>query len=824
MADSEKKKRKPKQADSESGATEVPPAASVDDSVGKSKKKSKRALPDAVDAVESPVEEVVESKEGAKLNESGAVSTVAESSVPVADSAPSSKRKSKKSGKESSDTGVAASEPVGESVAPSAPVSDAVASPKSEEVPSSSPPSSSSSSSSKKSSKKSDVVPKSDSQAVGADEAVAVPKSDASQQHQHVEPVPKRRQSVIGKFFGKLMGKGDSKASGAASGDASSKDKPKSSKSPSPDAKSSTSAVAGSIGSVDGQAKQVESADGNGDDTSAPRKKKSNKSKQPKSEEDDDDGDGVIVHIEGEGLEDDANEEAVLEEEGVEEESSPVSLAPPPKFPPPSAPRKAPSGPVKEQLAVTSVFSMKPQMKVEVAAAEEAIEYSNEEVKREIDFALFMAANPQYAVGKELSETAFNRTFAAKRKSHEKEEEEKEEDVIVKFYSNEPPRLIPEATIASQVKLVQQLSKDNKHILPILDEFVGELFVEPIKHSKHKEEAEEEKHHHDDDETTKKVEIVEHEKKKNKSGDDGGDDAKKEEEEKKEGDDTATATVSADDKDSKKKSKKKKNAEGKEEVVEKEDDKMKKKDGDAEDAAVAHPKPPHAGSDATSTSTTTSTTAAAAPASTAARQHAQEHDYYLVYKSLPDAVHFARHHSGVYSEKTVARIVSGVLSALESIHALGFMHRAVAPANIVVNSDDGDSLLTGFDMCCKIDEPKGHVMTSEKFKAPEITHAPKHDQAVDLWGVGTVTYFLLTGRHVFRETNNARLKIAIREANVNYEQEDWEHISKEAQDFCKALILKDPSTRLSVKAALKHPWLANAPSATLEKAVANLNA
>lgn len=512
---------------------------------------------------------------------------------------------------------------------------------------------------------------------------------------------------------------------------------------------------------------------------SGTKKKKKSKSKPEAS-------------AEPEEVPEDAQEYYAQEEEYGEEyveEEEPTVSAPPPRFPPPSAPRKAPTGPITQGPDVGSVFSMKPTIKFEVEETEVAHDYENEDVKRTIDFEPFCAAKPQFTIGKELDGTAYFRAWEA-------QNTESPQSVIVKFYSNEPPRLIPEASIVSHVHLLKTLAPSTPNILPLLDEFIGEEYQEPTKVAAGKDSASSSEGHAGDEvievAETKTDEAEDAPKKKKKSK--KSEQAETEEEPKeepKEADDAIAAPIE----EGKKKKKK---------------DKSKDKEATAPETTRPVPK-------------IAPVAPAASEISTSPKTKTFEPDHFLVFEALPDVTRYALENSETFSERHVVNILVGLLKAVGAVHAAGYMHRAITPANVVVTKD-GEARLTGFDMACHSAAPSGNVMAAEKFKAPEISNEPSHNQSVDLWGVGLIAYYLLIGKPAFRETVNARLKIAIRDAKAVFDDSEWSSISPEALKFCQALIVKDPAARLHIAAALEHPWIANPSDAPLTHAVANLKA
>ena len=81
-----------------------------------------------------------------------------------------------------------------------------------------------------------------------------------------------------------------------------------------------------------------------------------------------------------------------------------------------------------------------------------------------------------------------------------------------------------------------------------------------------------------------------------------------------------------------------------------------------------------------------------------------------------------------------------------------------------------------------------------------------YGKAVDMWSLGVLLYVVLAGQLPF-DTNS--LSQQIMNAEVNYQSPVWKGISAEAKDLINKLIVVDPSKRLTVEQALRHPWIQN---------------
>jgi len=176
---------------------------------------------------------------------------------------------------------------------------------------------------------------------------------------------------------------------------------------------------------------------------------------------------------------------------------------------------------------------------------------------------------------------------------------------------------------------------------------------------------------------------------------------------------------------------------------------------------------------------------------------------------------------GSYTEKMAATLVTKIVSAIDYLHKLGIVHRDLKPENLLLKSanDDTEVKLADFGLS-KIVGPQV-MMTAcgtPGYVAPEVLSATGYDKEVDLWSIGVITYILLCGFPPFYHEDLPKLFEQIMSAEYDFPPEYWNHISKEAKDFIKKLLVVDPAKRMSSQQALAHPWLSGlAPETVLSK-------
>ena len=91
--------------------------------------------------------------------------------------------------------------------------------------------------------------------------------------------------------------------------------------------------------------------------------------------------------------------------------------------------------------------------------------------------------------------------------------------------------------------------------------------------------------------------------------------------------------------------------------------------------------------------------------------------------------------------------------------------------------------------------------------APEVLQGKPYNKSVDIWGLGIISYLLLTGFLPFDDESDEEIKRMTIEDPVPYPPTIWTGISKEGKGFIQDLLIKSPEKRLDIKQVLDHPWL-----------------
>ena len=158
------------------------------------------------------------------------------------------------------------------------------------------------------------------------------------------------------------------------------------------------------------------------------------------------------------------------------------------------------------------------------------------------------------------------------------------------------------------------------------------------------------------------------------------------------------------------------------------------------------------------------------------------------------------------TEQIAKYIFKQILLALHYIHSHNIIHRDIKLDNILIDLDN-NIRICDFGVSKQID-PDNDIMHEQcgtpVYMAPELLKGGGYKGfSADLWSTGVVLYTMLSGTIPFKGNNVKDVYLAI----TNKEYIELTYISKEAQNLLNGLLEIDPSLRLSVTDALKHPWL-----------------
>ncbi|TWU67649.1 serine/threonine-protein kinase [Crateriforma conspicua] len=156
---------------------------------------------------------------------------------------------------------------------------------------------------------------------------------------------------------------------------------------------------------------------------------------------------------------------------------------------------------------------------------------------------------------------------------------------------------------------------------------------------------------------------------------------------------------------------------------------------------------------------------------------------------------------GPLSVIETVRIASQIAEGLAAAHDQGLVHRDIKPANILLENGVERVQITDFGLARAVDDASmtrsGVIAGTPQYMSPEQAHGDSIDHRSDLFSLGSVIYFMLTGRSPFRaETTMGVLNRIGNDdprplRSVNAEVPEW------LEAFVSRLLAKAPDKRFT---------------------------
>jgi len=165
------------------------------------------------------------------------------------------------------------------------------------------------------------------------------------------------------------------------------------------------------------------------------------------------------------------------------------------------------------------------------------------------------------------------------------------------------------------------------------------------------------------------------------------------------------------------------------------------------------------------------------------------------------------------SEALMSNIMFQMANALEYLHRYGIVHRDLKPENIMLQSVSENPIIKIMDFgLSKIMGPSEKAADGYgtlTYVAPEVLVRQPYNKQIDIWSLGVMIFYGLTGTLPFDDPSDNEEKIAkmIVFQPVEFKKSLWAGKSEEVIDIIKACLTKKPEERLDTKKFLQHPWI-----------------
>ncbi|TGZ71193.1 hypothetical protein CRM22_002775 [Opisthorchis felineus] len=163
-------------------------------------------------------------------------------------------------------------------------------------------------------------------------------------------------------------------------------------------------------------------------------------------------------------------------------------------------------------------------------------------------------------------------------------------------------------------------------------------------------------------------------------------------------------------------------------------------------------------------------------------------------------------------ENYVIQVIQKILDALDYMHKhMKLVHLDIKAENILLRQPypSTDVFITDFGLATVLTEGKQHreLAGTPDYVAPEIINYDPIGFSTDMWSVGILTYFLLTGVSPFLASEKEITMQRITHGPIEFPDDLFHGRSQQSVVFLRGLIVRTPSQRMTAEQCLKHEWI-----------------
>eukprot|EP01083_Nonionella_stella_P006029 17444_1 len=183
-----------------------------------------------------------------------------------------------------------------------------------------------------------------------------------------------------------------------------------------------------------------------------------------------------------------------------------------------------------------------------------------------------------------------------------------------------------------------------------------------------------------------------------------------------------------------------------------------------------------------------------------------------------------------YTEQDCCLIMHQIAKGVKYMHSVGIIHRDLKPENILCVEQDSirkikiadfgiSKICDGMELEWKNDHD--NMLCTVSYAAPEVLAGKKYDYRADYYSIGVILYILLCGYPPFSADEDECLIQSVLNDPLDFDDEDWDHVSAQTKDLVNGLLEKEPSARKTCDDILKLVWKVTNSTVSFAKAREN---
>ncbi|KAG2388775.1 hypothetical protein C9374_000214 [Naegleria lovaniensis] len=156
-----------------------------------------------------------------------------------------------------------------------------------------------------------------------------------------------------------------------------------------------------------------------------------------------------------------------------------------------------------------------------------------------------------------------------------------------------------------------------------------------------------------------------------------------------------------------------------------------------------------------------------------------------------------------FSEEQTAKFMYQMARALKYCASKHVIHRDIKPENLLLDAN-GEIKIADFGWAVHAPSSRRRTLCGTlDYLPPEMIEKKAHNATVDLWCIGVLCFEFLTGNPPFYANDDKSTMRNIVAVRYTFP----EHVSEEAKDLVKKLLVKEPTERITLDQVLQHAFI-----------------
>ena len=163
-----------------------------------------------------------------------------------------------------------------------------------------------------------------------------------------------------------------------------------------------------------------------------------------------------------------------------------------------------------------------------------------------------------------------------------------------------------------------------------------------------------------------------------------------------------------------------------------------------------------------------------------------------------------------FSERQATNIMSQIANGVKYLHQYGIAHRDLKPDNIMITQQNDYGVIKIMDFgLSKILSPNERMVDGYgtlSYVAPEVLLRTPYNKEVDIWSMGVILFYMLSGKLPFRGHKEQEVAEKIVYDPLEFDEDDWDTRSQKVQDLISCCLEKKKEDRITIDKFINHPW------------------